>query len=128
MTRSEFVQRLVLNEISDDFESVDQIIFPKVAETRAKCGLTIERSEIVEALSQLIAAGLAKVYTLPGPARDPFAAELPGTPPTDEVEEDFRTFFYITKAGMEAHLADDDWWPFDDDENNHLKPGWRLPD
>ncbi len=49
-------------------------------------------------------------------------------PPMDVVQEDFRTYFYITKAGMDVHLAEDDWWPFDDDDDNHLKPGWRLSD
>lgn len=122
------MQRLVLNEISDDFENVDQIIFPKVAETGAKCGLTIERSEIVQALSQLVAARLAKASRLSPWPGDPSAGELSGMPPMDVVQEDFRTYFYITKAGMDVHLADDDWWPFDDDDDNHLKPGWRLSD
>ena len=35
-------------------------------------------------------------------------------PPIGPVEEDFRTYFYITKKGMDLHLSDDSWWPFDD--------------
>ena len=126
MTRSDFVQRLVLSEISDDFENVDQIIFKWVASRGAKCGLPIKRSEVVDALSHLVADGLAKAYTLPGPTRDPFSGELPGMPPLDLIEEDFKTYFYITKKGMDVHRADDDWWPLDDDGN--LKSGWRLSD
>lgn len=62
MRRAEFVKRLVLNEICDDFENLDQIILPHVAEDGRKCGLTIERAEIVEALSALVENGLAKAY------------------------------------------------------------------
>jgi hypothetical protein len=46
---------------------------------------------------------------------DPFAGELPGMPSMDIVEENFQTYFYITKKGMDFHLADDSWWPSDDE-------------
>jgi hypothetical protein len=46
---------------------------------------------------------------------DPFAGELPGMPPLDVVEENFQTYFYITKKGMDFHLADDSWYPFEDE-------------
>ena len=124
MTRSEFVRLLVLNSICDDFENVDQIILPDVAKTGAKCGLTIERAEVVDALASLIADGLAKAYILPGPERSPFSGELPGMPPMDEVEENFKTYFYITKKGMDLHLADDNRWPLDDD--GELRKDWAL--
>ena len=111
MTRGEFVRRLVLNSICDDFENVDQIILPDVARTGAKCGLTIERSEVVDALASLIADGLAEAYVL-----DPLSGkrQLPGMPPVDEVD-DFRTHFYITKKGMDLNLSYDEWWPLDDE-------------
>jgi len=124
MTRSEFVRWLVLNEIGDDFENVDQVIRREVAKTGAKCGLTIERSEVVDALASLVADGLAKAYILPGPERNPFSGELPGMPPMDEVEEYFRTYFYITKKGMDLHLSNDTWWPLDDD--GELRKDWPL--
>jgi hypothetical protein len=57
MDRYELVRRLVLNSIFDDYENVDQVILRGVAEDGAKCGLTIERSEIVNALSGLIMDG-----------------------------------------------------------------------
>jgi hypothetical protein len=43
MTRPEFVQRLILNSICDDFENVDQVILRDVSEVGAKCGLAIRR-------------------------------------------------------------------------------------
>jgi hypothetical protein len=121
MTRSEFVRRLVLDSICDDFENVDQIILPDVAKTGAKCGLTIERSEVVDALSSLVADGLAEACIL-----DPFSGklQLPSMPPMDEVEEYFKTYFYITKKGMDLHLSDDEWWPLDDE--GVLRKGWAV--
>jgi hypothetical protein len=116
MERRELLRRLVLDSICDDFENVDQIILQDVARAGSKLGLTIERSDIVDALEGLIEDGLAKAYLLSatmGP--DPFAGELPGMPPMDVVEEYFQTYFYITKKGMDFHLADDTWWPFDDE-------------
>ena len=37
-------------------------------------------------------------------------------PPLDVVEEDFKTYFYITKKGMELHLSDKTSWPLDDED------------
>jgi len=118
MTRDELVRRLVVNEISDDFENIDQVILRRVAETGIKCGLTIERSEVVAALESLIADGLATAHILPEPG------EVPGMPPVNEIEENFKTYFHITKKGMAVHLSDDTWCPLDDEEN--LRPDWRL--
>jgi hypothetical protein len=115
MIRSELVRRLVLNSICDDFENIDQVILPEVAEAGAKCGLTIERSEVVETLAGLIENGLAKAYVLRGSGDDPFSDELKGMPPMDAVEQDFETYFYITKKGMDLHLSGVAWWPLDDE-------------
>ena len=117
MERRELIRRPVLNSICDNFENVDQIILPGVTRDGSKFGLTIERSDIVDALKGLIEDGLAKAYFLSGtPGRDPFAGELPGMPPLDVVEEDFQTYFYITKKGMDFHRADRSWWPFGDED------------
>jgi hypothetical protein len=116
MERRQLIRRLVLNSICDDFENVDQVILRDVTRDGSKFGLTIERSDIVDALKGLIEHGLAKAYLLSGTmGPDPFAGELPGMPALDVVEEDFQTYFYITKNGMDFHLADDSWWPFDDE-------------
>jgi hypothetical protein len=118
MTRNEFVRWLVLNEITDDFENVDQVILRNVSQTGSKCGLTIERSEVVAALASLVQDGLAKAYRLP--SQEP----LQGMPICDEIEEYFKTYFYVTKEGMAVHLADDSWWPLDEDQK--LKKDWSL--
>jgi hypothetical protein len=80
---------MVLCEICDDYENVDQIILPHVAKDAAKCGLVIERSEIVHALSGLIQDGLAKAYRLS--PFEPYSTELQGMPPLDVIEENFET-------------------------------------
>lgn len=111
MNRAEFIQKMVLNHISDDYENVDQIILPVVARECAKLGFIVERSDVVRALAELIENGLAKAYLLScTPAK-----ELHGMPLLDVVETEFETYFYITKKGMDQHLSDDSWWPFDDD-------------
>jgi hypothetical protein len=115
MVRRELIRRLVLDSICDDFENVDQVILRDVTRDGAKLGLTIGRSDVVTALTELIEYGLAKAYLLSGTVRDPFAGELPGMPALDVVEEYFATYFYITAKGMEFHRADDSWWPYDDD-------------
>ena len=91
MNRRELVRKLVLSEISDDCENVDQCIWRHVAEVGAKCGLTIERSEIVDALAELIDGGLAKAYIFSGTER--FPTELQSMPPLDVVEEYFPAYF-----------------------------------
>jgi hypothetical protein len=109
MTRAEFLQRLVLNAICDDFENVDQFILRQVAEDAAKCGLTAERFDIVHALHSLVEGGLAKAYDLSVSAAsggDPFSGAIAGMPPLDVVEENFRTYFYVTERGREFHRAD----------------------
>ena len=108
----------------DDFENVDQIILPKVAKDCAKLGFSVERPEIVKTLAELVADGMAKAYILSGYSRDPFSGELQGMPSLDIVEEDFKTYFYPTKKGMDFHLSDDTWWPFDDDGN--VLTNWHV--
>ncbi len=56
MDRTEFLQRLVLHEICDEFENVDQVILREVAAQAAECGLTIQRSDVVEAVRGLVEA------------------------------------------------------------------------
>jgi hypothetical protein len=45
-------------------------------------------------------------------------------PSLNQVEQDFRTYFYITKEGMELHRSDTPGWPFDGDDEP--LPGWQL--
>ncbi len=114
MNRSELIRLIVLNEICDDYENVDQRILPGAVKEGAECGLTIERSDVVSALAGLIEDGLAKAYLLS--PREPYTTELQGIPSLDLIEEDFKTYFYITKKGMALHLSCDGPWP-------HLEQG-----
>ena len=126
MNRVEFIQRLVLNEICDDFENVDQVILRDVALLGAKIGLIIERADVVEALAALVETGMAKAYDLRNSkSRDPFDGELPGMPTLDAVQEDF-PYFYVTAKGMEFHEADSTWWPFDDEGS--IRTDWNPPE
>ena len=112
MDRNELVRRLVLNAIADDYENVDQVILRHVADGCARCGIKVERSDIVDALTGLVRDGLAKAYLLSGTT--PYATELQQMPLLDVIEEYFKTYFYITPKGMDQYLSDDTWWPFED--------------
>jgi hypothetical protein len=115
---------MVLAAMCDDFENIDQIILPVVARDCAKLGFSVERAEIVNTVSGLVMDGLAKAYDLSGSNKDPFPGELHGMPPVDIVEEDFKTYFYVTKKGKDLQTSDYTWWPFDDDDN--VLPDWHL--
>jgi hypothetical protein len=111
MDRHDLIRRMVLNAICDDYENVDQVIFPQVAKSCAKLGFTVERCEIVNALADLIGSGLATAHLLSSTEPPKHVADMP---PMEVVEENFMTYFLITKKGMDLHLSDDSWWPFDD--------------
>jgi len=115
MDRVELVRLLVLKSIADDYENVDQVILREVADNLSKLGLVIERPEVVDALSRLVEDGLAKAYLLS--AREPYSTELQGMPALDLVEEDFKTYFYVTQQGKDVLLSDRTVWPFDEDGN-----------
>ena len=101
---------------------MDQIILPRVAKHAAKCGLVIERSEIVFALAGLIQDGWAKAYLLS--SHEPYSTELQGMPPLDIIEEYFENYFYATKKGIDLQLSDDTSRRFDDEDE--LRPDWHL--
>ena len=125
MTRAEFIRRLVLETICDDFENVDQVILRYVVDIGAKCGVVIRRADVLEALRVLVEAGLAKPYDLRAARGDPFSGEIQGMPPLDIAEEEYKTYFYVTKKGMEFQRADPSWWPLD--ENDAARVDWEAP-
>jgi hypothetical protein len=125
MTREEFVQRLIVNSMCDDFENVDQVILRDVAGVAAKCGLTVERPEVVQNLRALVEAGLVKAYDLSPGIGDPFSGELQGMPPLADPEIYFRTHFYPTQKGTDWLESDLTWWPLDDDDV--LQSDWEPP-
>jgi hypothetical protein len=45
-------------------------------------------------------------------------------PVLDVIEEDFETYFYATKKGIDLQLSGDTRWPFND--QGELRPDWRL--
>jgi hypothetical protein len=120
VTRREYVRLEVLNSICDDGENVDQEILSMVNVDADKTGITISRAEVVEALTELVEGGLAKAWHL-SPSQ---SVELSSMPPMDEIEEFFKTYFFITEKGMKVHLSDDSWYPVDGEGN--LRPGWHL--
>ena len=118
MDTNELLRLMVLNEISDDYENVDQIIFPNVARQCAKLGLVIQRPQIVQALSELVNDDFAKAYLLS--AKEPIR-ELKRMPALRRIEKSFRTYFYATRKGLDLHVHDDPSWPFDDEGELRLK-------
>jgi hypothetical protein len=123
--RRELVLRIVLNEISDDYENLHQIA-KQVAMTISGCGMTVPLEEILQGLTDLVDAKLAKAYRLSNGVEAidgmPSPEEI-GSPDEPGVED---AFFWITKEGMKLQLADYPDWPFDDD--NRLRADWRPPD
>jgi hypothetical protein len=95
----------------DDFENIDQIILPSVRRDGTELGLVIDRPEIVETVAELVNEGMAKAYLLVPGIGDPFSGELPGMPPVDIIEEDFKTYFYATKKGIDFYVSDTSWMP-----------------
>lgn len=121
MDQREFIRLFVLNTICDDYENIDQIILPNALRDGARCGVAIDRGEVVEALAYLIENGFAKAYNL---RREPGSCELQGMRDVSEIEDDFETYFYITAKGLEFYRSNDGWWPFDEEDN--LLPAWSL--
>lgn len=109
MDRQELIRRLVLDKICDDYENVDQTILEDVTRDATEFNLTITRSDVVAALGQLVAQGLAKAYTLS--STPPFVTEIIGMSPLEEVEEYFETYFLATPQGLDLQLNDTSWWP-----------------
>lgn len=110
MGRKKLVRLVVLNAICDDYENLDQTILPTVVRDAAECGVErVDRAEVVTALTSLVVDGLAEAFTLS--PHESFSVCMEGVPSLEVVEEDFRTYFLITKKGMDLHLSDDEW-PF----------------
>jgi len=119
MTQIEFVRRLVLNEICDDYEDLE-MIGQWVFKDSARCGLTVTQGDIVKSLIDLIEAGMAKAYWFEPMAKEP--SELKGPPPLDEIQ---KFYFWATPQGIDLQVSDGNWWPFDD--NDELRKDWVPP-
>jgi hypothetical protein len=121
--RRELIVRLALNTISDDYENLAQVIEPTVAKDGADCGITIEKSEIVAALEELVTRGWAKAWRLNADRSPP--VEFDRMPTIEEMEDFSDAWFYITDAGMKVQLEPWEFWPWDDD--NQLRKDWTPP-
>jgi hypothetical protein len=119
-TRSELVRRLVLNEICDDYENLAVSIEMPVKEWGGRCGLFVEKEEIVQALKELVELGWAKAYRFVRSSGPP--EEIDRFPTIEDMEDPYGAWFYRTAEGLKAQLAEWDPWPFD--EENELKKGW----
>jgi hypothetical protein len=122
MTRQEFVRRFVLMEMADDYENLEHIC-SLVAQHGSRCGLTIPRSEIIQAIVGLIETDLAKAYRLS--ARSPSVYTFPGVPSREELE-DCSTYFFVTPEGLGLAASGGNWYPFDD--LGDLRDDWVPPD
>lgn len=123
--RRQLVLRIVLNEISDDYENLHQIT-KQVRRTSSECGMAVSHPETLQALADLVAARLARAYRLSNGVEAingiPSAEEI-GSPDEPNVDD---VFFWITPKGMKLQLAGYPDWPFD--ENNVLRADWSPPE
>jgi predicted XRE-type DNA-binding protein len=118
MKRDELTRMFVLDAIADDYENLEKIN-GEVKSFYGNCGLTIQPSEILGALIDLIELGLARAYWLwQHPPR-----EIEGVPPLDEIDN---YYFWLTEEGRKVHDAVDDRWPFD--KEGALRRDWMLPE
>lgn len=74
----------------------------------------MDRSELIR---RLVLDEISDDYAYLLSSKEPCSTEILGMPALDVVEEDFKTYFYITQKGRDLHLSDDTWWPFDNDDN-----------
>jgi hypothetical protein len=117
---------LVLNEICDDYENLAISIEMPIMERGGRCGLYVDKGEIVHALQELVELGLARPYRLHGDRRPNWAEEMERMPSLEEMESPDGAWFFRTDAGLEAQLADWQPWPFDDDDE--LRKDWTPPE
>jgi len=125
MNRSELIRMFVLDAIADDYENLEQIT-KHITRLSSDCGMAVTPSVVLQALDELIAAGLAKAYRLSNQIE-----EIGGMPPPDEIGSPNESltddaYFWVTEDGRRLQLADCPAWPFDD--NNTLRADWRLPE
>lgn len=107
MERREYIRRLVMNAVCDDYENVDQTIISSVNRDGELLGITVVRAEVVEVLRELFEDGLVRAWRLA--SRPPHAVQLSYMPPLDVPETNFKTYFDLSPEGMRVHLADDSW-------------------
>lgn len=117
MTRSELIRMFVLDVIADDYEDLEKI-YADANELAERSGLSIQKSEILEGLIDLIGSGLASAFIL---TTVPIQ-KIDGVPPLDKMKD---YYFWVTNKGKELQLSDYGGWPFD--EEGKLRKAWAPP-
>jgi hypothetical protein len=119
MTRADVIRRILIQGICDDFEDIQRITEWTVP-MGSKCGLTITRDDIIQALLELIEQGHAKAYDLKWWA-DPPATENP----REEITP-LDPRFARTEEGLAFQKASSVGSPFD--ESHNLRESWPARD
>jgi hypothetical protein len=115
------VRMLTLNEMSDDYENLAVSLEMPLLQMGREAGFAIERSDIVEALKELVELGWAKAWHLTSAA----AEEFDHLPSLEEMEDFYGAWFHITDAGRKAQ-NEYDAWPFDDE--GEIRKDWTPPE
>ena len=123
MTRSEWIRRLVLNGICDDYEDIEQIT-KYVHDVGPRCAITISHDEIIQTLRELIELGYAKAWDL-SRWPDPATTDCQGMPPSEDITP-MDPRFFRTEEGLAFQKARSTGGPFDEDHN--LREGWLAPE
>ncbi len=113
---AELLRMFVLDTIADDYENLEKIC-ADVSAMSTRCGLSVQSSDVVEALVSLIASGLASPYKL-----RPTAEKVEGVPPISNLGN---YYYWVTEKGRGVQLSDYADWPFG--ENGELREDWTAP-
>jgi hypothetical protein len=118
--REELIRLFALDSFWDRYMNIEHIR-SRLDDQANRCGITISRDEMIQALGELIELGYAKAWHLD---RGEPPREYAGMPAVEDIKP-FGAYFYITQEGMKVHLADNRGWPFDDE--GELLRDWVAP-
>jgi hypothetical protein len=117
MRRDKLIAGLVLNEITDDYESAEHIVDVLQRYSGEEGFVVVNAEEITRALLGLVQAGLARAYRITFSSLDAVELRADSTP-----EDVAPLHFYITEEGRVLQSSEEHS-PFDDEGN--LKQEWR---
>jgi len=120
-SRRELVLMLTLNELSDDYENLTVSIMPDFDRIAEDYRITVEKSEVADALKELVELGWAKAY-LP---RSGELVEVEGMPFVEDLDGPDGAWFYITDAGRKVQ-NEYDAWPWDGEGG--IRKDWTPPE
>jgi hypothetical protein len=123
-SRAELLRLVVLRNIADSYVNLVNSIASPVVRDGAKCGMVIERAEIVRALTELVELGWAKAYLGNTVSRQ--FEPMERAPTRAEMEDLDGAWFYITPEGLNGLRANWDAQPLDDE--GERKKNWKPPE